>query len=141
LALLFIAVAGAWFNLGSANPHCYLYPHSPQTVILVQSPENNTPHNAYRIYANFNLDLLTWVLAIDGLFNPNYSFSSSVTCYLDCLPVWEKTVNSAQKFNFSVPLPGLSERLHSIIVNATTTGQHYSYEPKWGLYDTPVLGS
>jgi hypothetical protein len=142
LALLSSALTGVWFiDLGSANPGFYLYPHSPQTLILVQSPENNTTHNNTSMNTNFTLDLSTWVLAMDGILNPNYSAFSSVICYLDSHSVWEKTVNSAEKFNFSVPLSGLSEGLHTIEVNATTTGQHYSYEPKWGLYDTPVLGS
>jgi len=142
LLMLLAAMAEPQFiNLGSANPGFYLYPHSPQTIILVQSPENNTTHNANSINVNLTLDVSTWALAMEGLLNPNYSFSSSAICYLDSDSVWEKTVNSAQVFNFSVPLAGLSEGPHKIVVNATATGQHYSWEPKWGLYDTPVLDS
>lgn len=142
VALLFSALVGALsIDLGNANPGFYLYPHSPQTLIFIQLPENNTTYITTSIKSNFTLDLSKWVLPMEGLLNPNYSFSSLVVIYFDSHSVWEKTVNSAQKFNFSVPLSGLSEGLHHIVINATTKGQHYADEPKWGLYDTPVLGS
>ena len=108
LALLFSALAGAQFiNLGSANPGYYVLPHDPQTLVFVVSPENYTAYNANSINVNFTLDVSKWVVPMDGLFNPSYSFSSSAICYLDSYSVWEKTVNSAQKFVFSVPLTGL----------------------------------
>jgi hypothetical protein len=142
LALLFTEVAGAQFiNAGSANPGFYFYPHHPETLVYLMSPENHAAHNANNIDVNFTLDISTWALPMDGLLNPNYSFSSSVICYLDSHSVWEKTVNSAQKFAFSVPLTGLSEGLHTIEVNTTTNGKHYANEPKWSLYETPVLNS
>jgi hypothetical protein len=142
LTFLFSTVVGTQcINFASANPGFYVLPHDPQTLVFVVSPENSTTYNSDSINVNLTLDVSQWAVPMDGLFNPDYRFSSSAVCYLDSYSVWEKTVDSAQKFVFSVPLTGLSDGLHWVVVNATSNGTHYASEPKWGRSDAPVLGS
>jgi hypothetical protein len=90
----------------------------------------------------FSLDLSEWTPRnLD--FNPDYSFSSTVTCYLDWYPIWQETiVDSPQVHVFSVPLVGLSDGSHSVIVKAKTNGTYWkSTEPVWSQLDAPVLDS
>ena len=141
-ALFFSAVAGALFvNSVSANPGMYMYPYDPQTTAFVQSPENNTTYRVKWVNVNFTLDLTKWVVPMEGIFNPDYSFSSLAVCYLDSESIWQKTLNSAEEFSFWFTLNGLSDGLHSIMVNATAVGTYFDTEPEWSLSDAPVSNS
>ena len=137
------ALAGAWLvYVGRADPIFYMYPLDPHAVVLVQSPVNETAYDVDDVYVAFSLDLSEWTPRnLD--FNPDYSFSSTVTCYLDWYPVWQETiVDSPQVHVFSVPLVGLSDGSHSVIVKAKTNGTYWkSTEPVWSQLDAPVLDS
>jgi hypothetical protein len=143
VALLTIALAGAWMvYVGRADPIFYMYPLDPHAVVLVQSPVNETAYDVDDVYVAFSLDLSEWTPRnLD--FNPDYSFLSTVTCYLDWYPVWQETiVDSPQVHVFSVPLSGLSDGSHSVIVKAKTNGTYWKpTEPVWSQLDAPVLDS
>jgi hypothetical protein len=143
LALVVSGLAGAWLvYVGRADPIFYMYPLDPHAVVLVQSPVNETAYDVDDVYVAFSLDLSEWTPRnLD--FNPDYSFSSTVTCYLDWYPVWQETiVDSPQVHVFSVPLSGLSDGSHSVVVKAKTNGTYWkSTEPVWSQLDAPVLDS
>ena len=141
--MLTFALAGAWLVfVGRADPIFYMYPLDPHAVVLVQSPVNETAYDVDDVYVAFSLDLSEWTPRnLD--FNPDYSFSSTVTCYLDWYPVWQETiVDSPQVHVFSVPLTGLSDGWHSVIVKTKTNGTYWkSTELVWSQLDAPVLDS
>jgi hypothetical protein len=143
VAMLASGLAGAWLvYVGRADPIFYMYPLDPHAVVLVQSPVNETIYDVNDVHVAFSLDLSEWTPRnLD--FNPDYSFSSTVTCYLDWYPIWQETiVDSPQVHVFSVPLVGLSDGSHSVIVKAKTNGTYWkSTEPVWSQLDAPVLDS
>jgi len=143
VAMLASGLAGAWLvYVGRADPIFYMYPLDPHAVVLVQSPANETAYDVNDVYVAFSLDLSEWTPRnLD--FNPDYSFSSTVTCYLDWYPIWQETiVDSPQVHVFSVPLAGLSDGPHSVIVKAKTNGTYWKpTEPVWSQLDAPVLDS
>jgi opacity protein-like surface antigen len=150
-ALLVTALSAALFvSVGTANPIGWILPYDPHTAVTVQSPADHTTYNVNAAILNFTLDLSEWTPhRLD--WNPDYSFSSKVTCILDGHPIWQKTVrNSPQNYTFSIPLVNLSDGLHSITVKANTTGTYwhgtYSSDPVWGGWSwsestAPVLDS
>ncbi len=141
-ALLITAGAGAQIvNFAGANPGMYMYPIVDQNQISVNSPENYTTQKVQWLNVEFSVDLSKWTNWGVPIFNPDYSFSSSVTCYLDSTPVWQKTLDSAEKFNFTFTLNDLSDGLHKITANVTTIGTHFETIPTWNLTDEPILNS
>jgi hypothetical protein len=143
LAMLFSALAGTRLvYVGMTNPSLHMHPLDPHAVVLVQSPINQTAYYENAVYVTFSLNLSEWTPRnLD--FNPTYSFSSTVMCYLDWHAVWQETVmNSPQEHVFSVPLAGLSDGLHSVIVKAKTNGTYWDpADPLWRRLVTPVLDS
>ena len=142
LALLITAAAGAQVvNFAGANPGMYMYPIVDQNPISVNLPENYTTQKVRWLNVQFSVDLSKWTNWGVPIFNPDYSFSSSVTCYLDHNPVWQKTLDSAEKLNFTFTLNDLSDGLHKVTANVTTVGTHFETSPKWNLTDEPILNS
>ncbi len=148
-ALLITAAAGAQIvNFAGANPSMYMYPINPHTVLFVYAPENYTTQKVKWLNIDFSVNVSEWYGWGVPIFNPSYSFSSSITCYLDSNPVWHKTLSSTKEYNyysaplynFSFTLNNLSDGLHNIEVNATTVGAHYTSEP-WKMSNEPVVNS
>ena len=138
LALLFSALAGSLLaNLAKANPIGALLPHDPQAIISVQYPANHKTVNACDVTVYFSVDLHEWIPPWPD-WNPDYSFSSTITCILDgqYVPWQETVVNSPQIHHFSIPLKGLSNGFHDLRIKVVTDGTYfhgtYSSDPVWG---------
>lgn len=138
LTLLFAALAGSLLaNLAKANPIGALLPHDPQAIISVQSPENQKTVNTCNVTVYFSVDLHEWIPPWPD-WNPDYSFSSTITCILDqqYVPWQETVVNSPRIHHFSIPLKGLFNGYHDLRIKVVTDGTYfhgtYSSDPVWG---------
>ena len=137
LTLLVSALTGTLLvALGRANPIGMIYPHDPHAVITVQSPLNHAIYNVSDVTVIFSLNLTEWTPPWPD-WNPDYSFSSSVTIYLHDKPVWQRIVrNSPEMHVFSVTLKELSNGVYGLTVIARTNGTYwhgtYSSDPVWG---------
>ena len=137
LALLASALLGLLVGVGTANPIGALLPHDPEAIISVQYPANHKTVNACDVTMYFSVDLHQWIPPWPD-WNPDYSFSSTVTCILDGQYVsWQETVvNSPQIHHFSIPLKGLSNGFHDLRIKVVTDGTYfhgtYSSDPVWG---------
>jgi hypothetical protein len=138
LTLLFSALAGSLLaNLAKANPIGALLPHDPQAIISVQYPANHKTVNACDVTVYFSVDLHEWIPPWPD-WNPDYSFSSTITCILDGQYVsWQETVlNSPRIHHLSIPLKGLSNGFHDLRIKVVTDGTYfhgtYSSDPVWG---------
>jgi hypothetical protein len=137
LALLASALLGLLVGVGTANPIGALLPHDPQAIISVQYPANHKTVNACDVTVYFSVDLHEWIPPWPD-WNPDYSFSSTITCILDGQYVsWQETVvNSPQIHHFSIPLKGLSNGFHDLRIKAVTDGTYfhgtYNSDPVWG---------
>jgi hypothetical protein len=137
LALLASALLGLLVGVGTANPIGALLPHDPEAIISVQYPANHKTVNACDVTMYFSVDLHQWIPPWPD-WNPDYSFSSTVTCILDGQYVsWQETVvNSPRIHHFSIPLKGLSNGFHDLRIKVVTDGTYfhgtYSSDPVWG---------
>jgi hypothetical protein len=136
LALLASALLGLLVGVGTANPIGALLPHDPQAIISVQYPANHKTVNACDVTVYFSVDLHEWIPPWPD-WNPDYSFSSTITCILDGQYVsWQETVvNSPQIHHFSIPLKGLSNGFHDLRIKAVTDGTYFH-----GTYNSDPVG-
>jgi len=133
-ALLFSALAGTLFvNLTTANPMGLIYPWDPKSKINILLPQNNTSYPTTNLQLTFAFDLSEWYDYSTSM-NPSYSFSlGPIEYYLDGVLVGQITGHlTKEPYNLTVALSGLTEGLHSIEVNATTSGEywHQAYTPE-----------
>jgi hypothetical protein len=147
LVLLASALAGTLF-VGdvTANPIGMLLPHDPHARILVQSPVNHTVFDVGDVVVTFSLNLSEWAPPWPD-WNPDYSFYSTVSCYLHDRCVWERTVrDSPGDHVFSVPLEGLANGVYGLTVKACTNGTYFhgiylSDGVHWKESNVPVFDS
>jgi hypothetical protein len=116
LVLLISVVAGTWFvNLAKADP--IPAPVNPVPVISILSPEYNKTYAVNSVSLTFIVNLSSW---------GSYPFTlSPIEYYIDGKKQGQFAGNYSSD-PFSVTLTGLSDGVHSVEVNVTTTGLHYN---------------